>query len=70
MLNNLSEKEREAYLAVKGQNYSFADAAEILNVSKSTIQSYVDRAQTKLSNQVKYGSQNILFNFMEYDIIK
>ena len=66
MLNNLSDKERAAYLAVKGQNHSFAEAAEILGVSKSTVQSYVDRAQTKLNNQVKYGAQNILFDFLLY----
>lgn len=67
MLNNLSDKERTAYLAVKGQNHSFAEAAEILGVSKSTVQSYVDRAQKKLNNQVRYGSQNFLFDILIYD---
>lgn len=69
MLNNLSDKERAAYLAVKGQNLSYAKAGEILGVSKASVQSYVNRAQDKIDNQVKYGSQNILFDFMKYDII-
>lgn len=70
MLNNLSDKERAAYLAVKGQNHSFSEAAEILKVSKGTVQSYVKRAQAKLDNQVRFGSQNSLFEFMECGIIK
>lgn len=67
MLNNLSDKERAAYLAVKGQNYSFGQAAEILGVSKSTVQSYVNRAQEKIDNQVRFGSQNFLFDFLPYE---
>ncbi|TFJ40150.1 hypothetical protein CKN73_07455 [Carnobacterium divergens] len=67
MLNNLSDKERAAYLAVKGQNLSYAKAGEILGVSKASVQSYVNRAQDKIDNQVKYGSQNILFDFLIYD---
>lgn len=66
MLNNLSDKERAAYLAVKGQNLSFAKAGEILGVSKASVQSYVNRAQDKIDNQVKYGSQNILFDILIY----
>ncbi|WP_413524014.1 hypothetical protein [Carnobacterium divergens] len=34
MLNNLSDKERAAYLAVKGQNLSYAKAGEILVSAK------------------------------------
>lgn len=67
MLNNLSDKERAAYLAVKGQNLSYAKAGEILGVSKASVQSYVNRAQDKIDNQVKYGSQNYLFDFLPYD---
>lgn len=67
MLNNLSDKERAAYLAVKGQNHSFSEAAEILGVSKSTVQSYVDRAQQKIDKQIQYGSQNMLFDFLPYE---
>lgn len=63
-LNNLSDKERAAYLAVKGQNLSYAKAGEILGVSKASVQSYVNRAQDKIDNQVKYGSQNFLFDFL------
>ena len=70
MLNNLSDKERAAYLAVKGQNLSYAKAGEILGVSKASVQSYVNRAQDKIDNQVKYGSQNFLFDFQNCDIIK
>lgn len=70
MLNNLSDKERAAYLAVKGQNLSYAKAGEILSVSKASVQSYVNRAQDKIDNQVKYGSQNFLFDFQNCDIIK
>lgn len=58
ILNNLSDKEIAVYFAVKGQNNSFAGAAEILGISKSMVKSYVDRARTKLDKQIQYGSQN------------
>lgn len=68
MLNNLSDKERAAYLAVKRQNFSYAKVGEILGVSKASEQSYVNRAQDKIDNQVKYGSQNILFDILTYSV--
>ena len=48
VLKVLSKKEREAYSFVRGSGYSFAIAAELMNVQKSTVQTLVKRAEDKI----------------------
>lgn len=44
----LSDQERECYELHVGQNYSMEDVAELLNISKGTVQTYLKRATNKL----------------------
>lgn len=48
MLRKLSKSEYEAFVAVRGEGLSFAQTALLLHCSKSTVQSYVRRAEEKL----------------------
>lgn len=41
---HLQGRQKEAYLLVMREDRSFSEAAEILNVSKSTVQTHLDRA--------------------------
>lgn len=47
-LSCLSKSEYEAFVAVRGEGLSFAQTASLLQCSKSTVQSYVYRAERKL----------------------
>lgn len=44
----LSDQERECYELHIGQNYSMEDVAELLNISKSSVQTYLKRASNKV----------------------
>lgn len=41
---HLQGRQREVYLLVMREDKSMAEAAEILNISKGTVQTYLDRA--------------------------
>ena len=56
-LSRLSPRERECYVMKHGDCHSFADIAMALNISKSAVQSYVETAQQKISEDL----QNSLF---------
>ncbi|PWW37376.1 MULTISPECIES: sigma factor-like helix-turn-helix DNA-binding protein [Paenibacillus] len=56
-LSRLSPRERECYVMKHGDCHSFADIAMALNISKSAVQSYVETAQRKISEDL----QNSLF---------
>ncbi len=47
-LGILSSQEKEAFMMVVGEGLSYGEAAEMLGVSRSTAQSYVDRAKVKI----------------------
>jgi RNA polymerase sigma-70 factor (ECF subfamily) len=49
VLDELSDRELEAYLLVKGEGFSVADTARIMAVGKSTVQSYLERAKGKIA---------------------
>lgn len=51
----LSDSEYEAFIAVRGQALSFAQAAALFHCSKSTVQSYVRRAEQKLRKAAAEG---------------
>lgn len=56
-LCRLSEREKECYVLAHGYCHSFDDIAKFLNISKSAVQKYVERAQKKISEDL----QNSLF---------
>lgn len=48
-LSLLSDRERACYTMVHGQAYSLAKAAEVLGISKGAVDTYIQRAQAKIS---------------------
>ncbi|SFS75818.1 sigma factor-like helix-turn-helix DNA-binding protein [Marininema halotolerans] len=56
MLQSLSKSEYEAFVAVRGEGLSFGQTASLLQCSKSSVQSYVQRAEEKLRRHLcEYG---------------
>ncbi len=50
-LDILSPQEREAFLMVKGEGLSYGETADLMGISKSTVQDYVNRAKAKISKR-------------------
>lgn len=49
----LTENERDCYVMAHGQGFSFEYIANMLCVEKSTVQKYVERAQKKISDELR-----------------
>jgi len=52
VLIDLSYRERQCYLLHMGQGWSLSEIAKELNISKRSVQQYVDRAKQKIKNKV------------------
>lgn len=52
-LSRLSDRERECYVLAHGECFSFAEIAEFLNISKGSVETYVERAQKKISEDLQ-----------------
>jgi len=50
-LSILSKRERETFVLIYGQNFTMSQAAELLNVSKSTINTNIIRSKKKIKQQ-------------------
>ncbi len=57
-LRGLTERERSCYTLAHGECFSFAEIAAMLNISKSSVSTYIVRAQRKVDGNV--GSIHIL----------
>lgn len=51
-LSSLTERERECYVLTHGEGFSFEEAARFLQITKSSVQTLVTRAQAKISERV------------------
>ncbi len=51
-LRGLTERERNCYMLAHGESYSFSEIAALLNISKSSVGTYMMRAQRKVSDNV------------------
>ncbi|WP_256758691.1 sigma factor-like helix-turn-helix DNA-binding protein [Cohnella sp. WQ 127256] len=51
-LHGLTERERSCYMLAHGECYSFAEIASLLNISKSSVGTYMMRAQRKVTDNV------------------
>lgn len=58
-LSTLSKREKQCYVLKYGMCYSMQQIAEELNISKGTVQEYVEKAEQKVKDSV----QNSLFLF-------
>lgn len=63
-LKGLTADEKAVYVAIEGELMSFGKVAKMLDVSKSTVQSYYERACRKISCNVNNGSQLDLFGMI------
>lgn len=52
-LSRLSERERECYVMAHGECISFQDIADMLGISKGSVEEYVERAQRKISEDLQ-----------------
>lgn len=52
-LSRLSAKQRLVVYLVHGHDWSLAEVAELLGISKGTVQTHMERGMTKLRNQLK-----------------
>lgn len=51
-LSSLTERERECYVLTHGECFSFEETARLLGISKSSVQTHVQRAQEKIRERV------------------
>lgn len=55
-LQGLTERERDCYSLANGENFSMAEIAQLLGISKSSVGTYLTRAQRKVTVTVQQGS--------------
>ena len=53
VLRTLTAREREAYELVRGNRFTFTEAAEFMNVTKGTVSNLVQRAEKKIRSKVE-----------------
>lgn len=51
-LSSLSKREKDVYLMYHAENFSMKYISELMGVSKSTIQSYIERSERKVEEQI------------------
>jgi RNA polymerase sigma-70 factor (ECF subfamily) len=51
-LRGLTERERSCYTLAHGESFSFAEIAAMLNISKSSVGTYMVRAQRKVDDNI------------------
>ena len=49
VLDELSDRELEAYKLVKAEGFSYADAARLMGIGKWTVRDYIERAKAKIA---------------------
>lgn len=57
----LTDREKEAINSVVGNGNSYQETADYMGVSRSTVQSYVNRGMEKLNKSLIDGAQTSLF---------
>lgn len=62
-LQGLTDNEKAAFIAVKAERISFGKVASMLGTSKSTVQSYVNRAQKKIRVNIERAKQEKSFKY-------
>ncbi|MCY9513295.1 sigma factor-like helix-turn-helix DNA-binding protein [Paenibacillus apiarius] len=62
-LGQLTTRERECYEMTRGNGLSFAETGRLLDIDKSTVQSYVGLAEEKLRHHTKQAD---LFDYIDF----
>ena len=61
-LKGLTDDERAVYIAIEAELLPFSKVARMLDISKSTVQSYYIRAKRKIHANITHGTQESLFD--------
>ncbi|MFF5993446.1 sigma factor-like helix-turn-helix DNA-binding protein [Lysinibacillus sp. KU-BSD001] len=61
-LQGLTKDERAVFIAIKAERIPFSKVAHMMGISKSTVQSYLERAERKIKNNLTNGVQPDLFD--------
>lgn len=61
-LNGLTKDERAVFVAIEAELLPFSKVARMLDISKSTVQSYYSRAKRKIHANITQGTQESLFD--------
>lgn len=56
-MEGLTDNERAVFVMIKAQLMTFSQVAKVLGISRSTVQSYLERAEQKIRMNIQYGSQ-------------
>jgi positive control factor len=52
-LSRLTERERDCYVMAHGECFSFGEIANMLGLSKGSVEEYIERAQRKISEDLQ-----------------
>ena len=61
-LKGLTDDERAVFIAIEAELLPFSKVARMLDISKSTVQSYYNRAKRKIHANITHGTQESLFD--------
>lgn len=61
-LKGLTKDERAVFIAIEAELLPFSKVARMLDISKSTVQSYYSRAKRKIHANITHGTQECLFD--------
>ena len=61
-LKGLTKDERAVFIAIEAELLPFSKVARMLDISKSTVQSYYSRAKRKINANITQGTQESLFD--------
>ena len=61
-LKGLTDDERAVFIAIEAELLPFSKVARMLDISKSTVQSYYSRAKRKIHANITHGTQESLFD--------
>ncbi|WP_019123333.1 sigma-70 family RNA polymerase sigma factor [Brevibacillus massiliensis] len=52
VLSSLTERERECFVLTHGECFSLEEVAQLLGITKSSVQTYISRAQNKIAQRI------------------
>lgn len=63
-MKGLTVDEKAVFVAIEAERLTFSKVARMLDISKSTVQSYYKRARTKINQNIQQGTQTDIFDFV------
>lgn len=63
VLELLTERQRDVYIAIKGKCLTYEQTAEILKISKPSVQHHFQRSEKKIKTALQQGLIQLCFDF-------